>query len=296
MKKRSVAGCLKATMQTVTMNFATIFRNTYLPAIACAVVGMLMSLVQLKSAMSGELVPSMWQSVAFFLLGVLLIVANAWLRGNAISLVNDHGMKANRKRSMKFACFELLAMLLFSVVSVIVAGLVMMLLMRKGLPVNIVSLAAFGTYMGVTLLLALAYVPFAYSEMKYLNNDGATPFGLIFTSYRCGLRHYGYLLGLSLLAGFIFLLLVCIAALPIIIISVAAAINSMGVAAGDATGLPGSFVWIVAVATFVDFFLLSLATLWLTYNYFFAFTSIEVKEKERRELKETEAAGEEAKS
>lgn len=285
LRKRSIAGCLKGTLQTLTMNFATIFRNTYQAALLYAMACTCVMIMQTVVAMRGTMQPPVDIVVAYVALWVVMLGAYAILKAHAISLVNDNGFKKNRSRNMLFTGFQALAAIAMSLLIAGAMVAVFLILVHKKTPPQTISNINILVALGVTLLCLLIYVPFTFSEMKYINADGTVRLSSIFRSYGRGLRHYGYLLGVILLAGFVYLLAAFVAFLPLFIVYSALGLNTFGMMNGDPSGLPSAFPWIVAAASLIVFFLLALLSLWMFYNLFFAYTSIEVMEKEKQQLK-----------
>lgn len=285
LKRRSIQGCLKSTIQTLTLNFATIFRHTYIPALAYAIASAALILTQTISAMHGQIGGTPVSQVIMLVCILLVLGTQAWLQGNAISLVNDNGLKKNRNRCLLFTVFQLVYYLvLVLLVSAAAVALVMVLSQKQMAPATI-SAINITVALGLTLIALLLFLPFCFSGMRYLNAEGTVRLSAVFRGYGTGLRHYGYLLGVILLAGFIYAMVSFVLSLPLIIVYSATMFNAFGIMGGDPSGLPNGFPWIVALAALLSSFLLALASLWMFYNIFFAYTSIEVMEKEKQQLK-----------
>lgn len=278
-KNRSVGSCLNDAFDLFRTNFKTLFRRLWLSAVV-------LSLLLAATILLGLQNPSnVAGSVSLIILYLLDIAGYVWFYSIIISLLNGKSVKMNLPRASRLALLLIGVFVLVTLIFAIAfAGNMVSVMNPEKVQTASVKLAV-GT-MAFLIVLAVACLPFAYSAMKYCIETESKVWSIFKKPYVTGLRHWGYLFLTALLTEIISAVISMVISLPLYVILFCYYANSNGMSFGDPSGLSAGFGILAfltaAVCSFVDLFVRP----WLTFTFFYAYGSIEEKEKGKRESKE----------
>jgi hypothetical protein len=281
-KNRSVGSCLNDAFDLFRSNFKTLFRRLWLPAV---VLSLLLAVAMMFSIQNPDGSDNMMLNLCMFANYLLVIAAYVWFYTIIISLLNGRSVKANLPRITR------LTFLIIGVV--IVIGIVL----AGGAILNYAGVKNPNQLQGANIQLILgllacmlvffvALLPLNFSVMKYCMEEDKKVFSIFQKPYVMGLRHWGYIFLTALLTGIINMVISIVVLLPFYVIVLCNMINRNGMAFGDPSGLTGGFLFLAfitaAVCTFVGLFVRP----WIVFSYYYAYGSIEEKEKGRKKSKE----------
>ena len=283
-KNRSVGSCLNDAFDLFRTNFKTLFRRLWIPA---TVLSLLLAFTMLLGfhLPSDPTTHSLAGSIGLTILYELIIAGFVWFYSIIISLLNGKSVKVNIPRVTRLALLLIGAAILVGIVFVIAFTGNIMSLMNPAKAQSagvklLVGMIAFAVVLGIACL------PLFFSCMKYCIDTDSRVWSIFKKPYVMGLRHWGYLFLTSLLTGIISTVISCIISLPLYVILLCFLANSNGISFGDPSGLSWGFGILsfvtATICSFVDLFVRP----WLTFTFYYAYGSIEEKEKGRKQHKE----------
>lgn len=283
-KNRSVGSCLNDAFDLFRTNFKTLFRRLWIPATV-------LSLLLAATMLLGFLQPSdpsavnVARTISIIILYVLDIAGFVWFYSIIISLLNGKSLKVNLPRVTRLVLLLLgVAILVTLIFGIAAAGNIMsMMNPAKAASASMKMLIGMMTF---AIVLVIACLPLFFSCMKYCMETGFKVWSIFRKPYVTGLRHWGYLFLTTLLTGIISTVISCIISLPLYVILLCYLANINGMSFGDPSGLSWVFSLLAfvtaAVCAFVDLFVRP----WLTFTFYYAYGSIEEKEKGKKKSKE----------
>ena len=137
-------------------------------------------------------------------------------------------------------------------------------------------------------------LPLYYTATKYIVEVKSSLRKILWSSYKKGLRRWGYIFVLLLLTGLVMFPFVLIVCLPLIIMVTSMMLSTNGVLQGDPSGLPGGFMWLYYVVYVVTVFVLAFFTVFELMVAYFMYGTIETREQERQKARELKLMGAEA--
>ena len=286
-KNRGLGATLKAAYNKYLARFQFVLKHLWPAALVYAVfVPLLMILCQPNSP-GGQ--PSLWMMIVGF---VLAVVAEVVLYSRISQLLNNQTWKWNVGRIIKLTIVAFCIHLLVGVIIGVVWALAWLLFAPESstTPVEAqltleqvaaASLKIMSVVCLVSLVIGLLMVPFAFSFTKYVVDTQSRVRDMFFRTYKQGLRHWGYIFVTLVVSGLLMSLVVVLFCLPLIIIYMALFLNVQGMAQGDASGLPGGFLWLVYFVTLATCFVLSFVVVFFAYVCYYMYGTVETREKER---------------
>ena len=166
------------------------------------------------------------------------------------------------------------------VVAAIIAG--MSVVAVKYLDFSAYTAVGFFT-LGSLIILCLM-LPLAYITMRYILNDGIGFWKQLKIGYGVGMRRWGFIFIVVLVATIVEVLLLTLLSLPAIILSLANTQSMFGVAMGDPYALP-SYMPALAAGTFLIIgFLQAYVMLSLLFPIYYMYGSIDAQEQEKQDF------------
>lgn len=280
-KKRSLSGCTKASFNLLCNNFATIFKNTWLPSLAlslaCAII------IMGQTYFSQDI--SSTTSFIVQLLGMFLIYIflGSWMQSSFIRLLSEY----NPKNIFKKCCYMNLLTWAYTITIYIIV-LAILVLCTIGFN-SIKAIAAYTAYItsGVGLALGLMVwlgtLPFIYPIIHYLIVKDARLKSTLKSGYRIGFRYVGALFAASLICFLIVAILLSIMSVPTIVLSMANIANYNSVLMGDPSALPSTMPGIWGLSTLITTFIACYIGIWIFLLFYYLYGSLATREKERNE-------------
>lgn len=285
-KNRSVGAIIKDAFNLMANNLTTILRRTWLPALVlCLVQGLVIFLVPgtMLAASSPDLTPEMTsRMLRVGLLSLFVVVAAfvvyVWLYSRMLSLLQ--GLPTAQMRWRVLRCMLYMVAIVI-IVGAIVGAISYMPFFKAGQPQPLITPETLNASelitAGLLLLFLIAFLPMAYSSMKYLVEPKQKVWSILGRPYRQGWRYWGFLFLMMILLGIIISVLYLLIQSPMYIILTAQEINAEGMLAGDPSdfGLPQQLLGFVVIVLcqFVSVYILFWA---LMVNYF-AYGTIEAR-------------------
>lgn len=122
-------------------------------------------------------------------------------------------------------------------------------------------------------LLAVLLLPLFNVSLELMLEEKAHPW----QAYKNGLRRWGFLFLAILLSAMVCGVIFAVVCTPLAIAVYSAVSNEAGIAAGDPSGLPGYFPYLLALTAFVSFYAMLYIQTWQTFAMAFAHGSISYK-------------------
>lgn len=274
-KERSAQACIHDAYEMMCNNAATIFRRTWLPVAVAAVLLGIITSAMLSASLSTQ--PS-------FALISILVVATIVAHVACGAWIDTHFLRLLTERTASFPTYKRQAILrsISAAIAVVAAIIVLVvdisafrcMFQAKASVTNtmLVTYASMGIAM---LILAFASVPFFYGYMKCSFDLTSKPLKIFTSFYRQGLRRYSILFAALALSGLISAIILCIAAIPLSVMTGAQIANFTGMLLGDASALPSCSFAFTAIAAAAASFVGLYVGLWVYVVMGYAHGSIE---------------------
>lgn len=279
LKVRSSRGCISAGYRLYTGHFKHIFRYSWVAALIfalfCSVGGAMMIMV-----------PRMMPITA-----AIMILVECLFASYGFSVLKQHQTFGNIFRPAKWFSIDthifirtikcwLCMFVILLVVAAIIAG--MSVVAVKYLDFSAYTAVGFFT-LGSLIILCLM-LPLAYITMRYILNDGIGFWKQLKIGYGVGMRRWGFIFIVVLVATIVEVLLLTLLSLPAIILSLANTQSMFGVAMGDPYALP-SYMPALAAGTFLIIgFLQAYVMLSLLFPIYYMYGSIDAQEQEKQDF------------
>ena len=144
------------------------------------------------------------------------------------------------------------------------------------------SLVALGTGCLVGIVLMLLLLPLVHVHMHYLTTRDTSLFHLLGTDFGQGLRRWGYIFVVLFVTLLIIVLVAFITTLPACILIIANMQSQMGVAQGDAMGMPSYISWLTTIVFAAASFIQAYAMMAILFPAYYMSGAIENKENEKK--------------
>ena len=264
-KIRSAKGCISAAWKWSCDQLGYLFRRTWLPVTFLSVaVAVCRALFYLQSR---QISHNLWLTLGIILSGVCIFVACAWSISRLYQLLNSPTRKIDLLRCA-WALF--CACVLFAVLGLAVYGITLL----TGFQWWIIIVSG--------VLLTLLTLPLHYYHVKYISKESAPPSSPISDYIKelpkglsRGYRYLGKLLTTNILTLMILLTITAVLSIPIVTMGIAEAESLSSVTIGDPYDMPSSFVWLLAVVTFIFTWLVYFLWQFITVVNYYQYGSIE---------------------
>lgn len=264
-KERSYAGCIGAAFELLCTNFATIFRRTWLPALMTALIGSLGVLMPLHTvAVPADITPFFLSLGLQFAVVLLSLAAFAWMNSGLFTLLNEASRRTNLLRCLAstglvFATFVVLFLLIVG------AGFALILSKYGATPASMWTiLGAFSlVFLVLAVVMFVVYVPAIYSATRYLIVGDCSVWSVFGKSYAKGWHSWGFLAIVTFLVLLISAIVSVVAGVPQITLVLAEQVDNFGVTVlGDASDVPGSFLFLRYMVSVLTGFALLYLCIW----------------------------------
>lgn len=192
-----------------------------------------------------------------------------------MSVINRRTLLWNVVRNIKLIPVNLLMFLVYIVLTVVCSVIYIRCSDNptRILLFNIFALAA--------LLLVVYFVialPMSYVNMKYMMEPGAKMRRMFFSSYKAGMRSWGFIFVVLFLAMLCVTMAYSVICVPVLVMQLIQNISSMGMATnGDSAGLPWYFMLLYFVISLCVSFVKIYLQLFLVYAMYYVYQTIECK-------------------
>ena len=279
LKVRSSRGCISAGYRLYTGHFKHIFRYSWVAALVyalfCSVGGAMMIMVP-------TMIP--------ITLAILILVECLFV-SYGFSVLKQHQTFGSILRPAKWfnidthilvrtiKCWLCMFVILLVVAAIIVG---MSVVAVKYLDYSAYTAVGFFTLGSLVILCLL--LPLAYITMRYILNDGIGFWKQLRIGYGVGMRRWGFIFIVVLVASIVELLLMMLLSLPATILSIANTQSMFGVAMGDPYALP-SYMPALAAGTFLIIgFLQAYVMLSVLFPIYYMYGSIDAQEQEKQDF------------
>ena len=279
LKVRSSRGCISAGYRLFTGHFKHIFRYSWVAALIYA----------LFCSASGALMIMMPRLMP--ITAAILIIVECLFASYGFSVLKQHQTFGNILRPAKWFSIDthifvrtikcwLCMFVILLIVGVIIAGLSVIAVKY----LNTSAYTAVGFFTLGSLILICLLLPLAYITMRYILNDGIGFWKQFKIGYGVGMRRWGFIFVVVLVAGIVELLLMMLLSLPATILSIANTQSIIGLAMGDPYALP-SFMPALAAGTFLIIgFLQVYVMLSVLFPIYYMYGSIDAQEQEKQDF------------
>ena len=279
LKERSSRACISAGYRLYTGHFKHIFRYS---CVAALVYALFCSLVGAVMVTAPRLMP---------IAASILFIVECLYASYGFSVLKQHQTFGNILRPAKWFSIDthifmrtlkcwLWLMVIAIVVGVIIGG--MSAVAVKYLDYSAYTAVGFFTLGSLVILCLL--LPLAYIIMRYILNDGIGFWKQLKIGYGVGMRRWGFIFVVVLVAIIVEVLLMLILSLPALIISLANTQSMFGVAMGDPYTMP-SYMPALAAATFLIIgFLQAYVSMSVLFPIYYMYGSIDAHEQEKQDF------------
>ena len=279
LKERSSRACISAGYRLYTGHFKHIFRYS---CVAALVYALFCSLVGAVMVSAPRLMP---------IAASILFIVECLYASYGFSVLKQHQTFGNILRPAKWFSIDthifmrtlkcwLWLMLIAIVVGIIIGG--MSAVAVKYLDYSAYTAVGFFTLGSLVILCLL--LPLAYIIMRYILNDGIGFWKQFKIGYGVGMRRWGFIFVVVLVAIIVEVLLMLILSLPALIISLANTQSMFGVAMGDPYTMP-SYMPALAAATFLIIgFLQAYVSMSVLFPIYYMYGSIDAHEQEKQDF------------
>ena len=279
LKVRSSRGCISAGYRLYTGHFKHIFRYSWVAALIFA----------LFCSVSGAMMIMMPRMIP--LTAAILIIVECLFASYGYSVLKQHQTFGNILRPTKWFSIDthifirtikcwLCMFVILLVVGIIIAGLSVIAV--KYLDYSAYTAVGFFT-LGSLILIGLL-LPLSYITMRYILNDGIGFWKQFKIGYGVGMRRWGFIFIVVLVAFIVELLLMMLLSLPATILSMANTQSMFGVAMGDPYALP-SYMPALAAGTFLIIgFLQAYVMLSVLFPIYYMYGAIDAQEQEKQDF------------
>ena len=276
-KVRSSRGCISAGYRLYTGHFKHIFRYSWLAALVfalfCSVSGAFM-------IMMPRLIP---------ITAAILLIMECLFASYGYSVLKQHQTLGSIIRPAKWFSIDThifvrtIKCWLWVFVIYLIAGIII-----GGLGVAAVKFLALYTAIGCIALGALVILclllPLTYITMRYILNDGLGFWKQFKIGYGVGMRRWGFIFIVVLVACIVEVLLMMLLSLPATILSIANTQSMFGVAMGDPYALPSYMPALAAVTFLIIGFLQAYVMLSVLFPIYYMYGSIDAQEQEKQDF------------
>ena len=249
-KSRSIYGCVKAAFNLMNLNILKIFKKTWMPAIALAVI-LTIYILGCKNVMlanlSGQKL-SYWILLAIVLLVICETVAESWLMSGTYTLLNTNSFKFNLRRSLFVTLTKLVISIAIFTIAFFCGGTSIAILVSKHIcsPEKALTISMIIEF-AIIMIGFLFTLPFIFSTTKYIMDKNTEFISIFSKGYHTGIKHLGFILIGQIITALFYILIMLVIALPLMIIFHAYLTNQMGIMNGDSDGTPSYFTFLLVL-------------------------------------------------
>ena len=276
-KVRSSRGCISAGYRLYTGHFKHIFRYSWLAALVfalfCSVSGAFM-------IMMPRLIP---------ITAAILLIMECLFASYGYSVLKQHQTLGSIIRPAKWFSIDthifvrtikcwLWVLMIYILVAAIMVGVIYV-------AIKLLQLyTAIGAISLVGLVILCLLLPLTYITMRYILNDGLGFWKQFKIGYGVGMRRWGFIFIVVLVACIVEVLLMMLLSLPATILSIANTQSMIGVAMGDPYALPSYMPALAAVTFLIIGFLQAYVMLSVLFPIYYMYGSIDAQEQEKQDF------------
>ena len=276
-KVRSSRGCISAGYRLYTGHFKHIFRYSWLAALVfalfCSVSGAFM-------IMMPRLIP---------ITAAILLIMECLFASYGYSVLKQHQTLGSIIRPAKWFSIDthifvrtikcwLWVLMIYILVAAIMVGVIYV-------AIKLLQLyTAIGAISLVGLVILCLLLPLTYITMRYILNDGLGFWKQFKIGYGVGMRRWGFIFIVVLVACIVEVLLMMLLSLPATILSIANTQSMFGVAMGDPYALPSYMPALAAVTFLIIGFLQAYVMLSVLFPIYYMYGSIDAQEQEKQDF------------
>ena len=276
-KVRSSRGCISAGYRLYTGHFKHIFRYSWLAALVfalfCSVSGAFM-------IMMPRLIP---------ITAAILLIMECLFASYGYSVLKQHQTLGSIIRPAKWFSIDthifvrtikcwLWVLMIYILVASIMVGVIYVAIKFLQL------YTAIGAISLVGLVILCLLLPLTYITMRYILNDGLGFWKQFKIGYGVGMRRWGFIFIVVLVACIVEVLLMMLLSLPATILSIANTQSMLGVAMGDPYALPSYMPALAAVTFLIIGFLQAYVMLSVLFPIYYMYGSIDAQEQEKQDF------------
>lgn len=192
------------------------------------------------------------------------------------------------KRFVVFQLFSALIAFVFTFIAAFLLGLVVSLTGFSIASASLVdSLLVMAAAVVAVFVLLIGVLPMAYMTPHYMLRQKDEKCRL-WTSFKCGLRHFGAIFNMGVLAFLIVCVVGIVIYIPLGILIGAQVMAQLGTLEGDPVGTPAYFTPLFISATTLLFFVFTYVVCWLNISYVYLYGSIQNDEMKKKEISHLE--------
>lgn len=279
-KSRNVSKCVSAAFNLFNSNIKRVVTALWLPLLVFSLVASAFLTVSFfVFGFKGETASTLWIVYGMML---VMLASYVWFLSSLFNLLNGQGIKRNLMKMIKVFLAYIALIVVFGII--ISAMVVVPNLVGDGVDKSHVLTMVFGLILVFTLLFLVLMLPFTYSFMAYMMEEGSFR-KTFFPAYKVGFRHWGFLFVVMFVVGLISIVVSCVLTMPLIILNIVQMLSYRGLAWGDPSGLPSYFPWFFFMTSTILYVLVSIFSVWIYMVIYYAYGSIKRNEIDRNNKK-----------
>jgi len=276
-ERRSISECLSEGWTLMSTNIGRIAKSMWWPVlltvIFAGIAAPVMFVIEKHSVENNiGVIDGLLAGIFVIAMFAIMIVFTAKI----FKLLNEQTTQFCIKRTAKLTGVIICVAILITMFLVgIVVGA--FFLISKGIVAQTIGIGLFAlVYILAIIAVFIVYSPISYVGVKYLV-EPEMKLKEMGKAYKRGWKNLGKIIGFTLLSSLIITIAQCVISLPGVIAMLAASLSLQGIALGDPSGLPSSFMVIFGITAGVSCFITCILMIWFTLSEYYLYGSIEAK-------------------
>jgi MFS family permease len=287
-KSRSIYGCIKAAFNLMNINILKIFKKTWMPAVALAIIFTLYVLGCkdiMFANLSGQQL-SYWILLIFVILVICQTLAESWLMSGTYTLLNTSSFKSNLKKSLYASLTKIfIGAIIFAIVFYIGGTSIAIFVSKHIYSPEKAMIIATAIELVIAIIGYMFTLPFLFSITKYIMEKDSKFANIFGKDYHIGIRHIGFILIGQIITILCYILIMLVIALPLMIIFQSYISNQTGMMNGDPDGTPSYFTFLLVTVSLLTTFLYTYIFVYFYTFCYYIYGAITQQEKEKADIK-----------
>lgn len=285
MKNRGQGALLNDAWLMLSRNFRKIVKHIWVFALAYSLVIAYAVIRSIHFARTDVLADAGgWTETSIVL--VLLMVTGIAFFGRATMMLNGRMMRYNLMRMLKLYVFGIIVAVILCAVITGLSWLIFVVLHKIGHDFDYMQsiMIIYLVLLTVLFVSALILVPYVYVMMKYVMEPEARLRKLVFSGYKSGIHHYGYIFITMLLLYLIVAIVSSILSVPMFVLIMALGMAVGGTVMGDPLGLPGYFYPMMYIVSVITYLITAIIIIYEIFVVYYMYGTIETRIAEKAKL------------
>lgn len=276
-KRRSISECLSEGWTLMSTNIGRIAKAMWLPTLLMVVFATFVAptvFILEKHNIETNVTTTDGLLAGAIIVG--MIVLSIFFSAKIFKLLNEQTTRfcLTRMTKMTGVVLGFAALLCIALVSIAFLAITVI---AKGIVAPTIGVGLFAIiYILAIIAIIVVFAPINYVGVKYMIEPEMNLKG-VFKAYKRGWKNLGKIVGFTLLSSLVIYIAQCLISLPGVIAMFAASLSLQGIALGDPSGLPSSFMVIFGITMGISCIITCILMIWFTLSEYYLYASIESK-------------------